>query len=348
MAMAGTEGRWSNVAALFVTLLFHIVTEIYALQNANDSKIQNEAGPWFVSSGGLLLLGASSLLLLLGVVILSGKLMRDYVSPIVNKILSKDVAKEGDSWKRFRNEVMKSWVAVCVWKTWYFIWNSLCSPGAGMLITICVVVMGAKVGCRSFFLHCNDERGNLTFFLQCKFILVEWILMLYRWFEAALYCAISLEKEHSEREDLLKFVDCPDKIIVDPLNVFGRVNIRVREQIIICEGDMGKVIRKLKQGLGTSQEEKRPGVERELPTEERARVDIQLRKFKALLEQSAETVSNSLSIRLGECSYSNLEELGEMLCTLVGHVIVSGLLEARDSALLENLVEDGDILFTTF
>ena len=105
------------MAALFVTLLFHIVTEIYALQNANDTEIQKEAGPWFVSSGGLLLLGASSLLLLLGVVILSGKLMRGYVSPIVSTILSKDVAKEGDRWKSYRNEVMKSWVAVRAWKT---------------------------------------------------------------------------------------------------------------------------------------------------------------------------------------------------------------------------------------
>ncbi|GLJ14728.1 hypothetical protein SUGI_0238700 [Cryptomeria japonica] len=42
MAMAGTDGRWSNAAALFVTLLFHIVTEIYALQNVNNSKIQRE------------------------------------------------------------------------------------------------------------------------------------------------------------------------------------------------------------------------------------------------------------------------------------------------------------------
>ncbi|GLJ14727.1 hypothetical protein SUGI_0238660 [Cryptomeria japonica] len=571
MAMAGTEGRWSNVAALFLTLFFQIATEIYALQNANNSQIKRKAGLWFVSSGGLLLLGASSLLLLLGAVILSGKLMHDFVGPMVSKILSKHLKKEGDRWENFRNEVMKSWVAARAWKTWYFICSSLCSPGAGMIVTICIVVMGAKVGCRSSLLHLNNGGNNLTFYLQGVFIFIGWILMLCRWFKAAIYCGNSLEKskfihmiylflvpaavvvnplcprlayfllnpefrlrhilislsclvpllplyvlilaisslwlfcficwyfsvlvfgnqfvqdlfkldkkyvlssndelskywplmadtvfededlrrifwivnkksldimkgrmdagrrirescpgllslmgnrsfarnqrlqpsENSwmttitmicrgivdleigvdmedvlkafrETKDVFKFVDFPENIVVDPLDIFNTFNFKVFAESISCEGDMGKVIRKFKEGLGKSIEERRAGVERALTTEERARVDGQLRQFKNLLEQSEERVSNSLLIRLAECSYSNLEELSDILRTLVGHIIVSGLLVARErileftkqwaenmdekkieraielagmvSGLLEYLVAEGDILFTS-
>ncbi|GLJ13423.1 hypothetical protein SUGI_0211970 [Cryptomeria japonica] len=118
MAMAGTQGRCSNIAALFVSLSFHIATEIYALQNANNSIVQREAGPWFISSGALLLLGASSLLLLLGSVILSGKLARDGVRYGISQVLSKDVENEGGKWEKLRSEVMKSWVAARTWKTW--------------------------------------------------------------------------------------------------------------------------------------------------------------------------------------------------------------------------------------
>ncbi|GLJ13446.1 hypothetical protein SUGI_0212500 [Cryptomeria japonica] len=45
MAMEGAEGRWSSLAALFVSLSFHIGTEIYALHNANNSILEREAVP---------------------------------------------------------------------------------------------------------------------------------------------------------------------------------------------------------------------------------------------------------------------------------------------------------------
>ncbi|GLJ13506.1 hypothetical protein SUGI_0214010 [Cryptomeria japonica] len=183
MATVGSVGRWSSVAALFVSLIFHIATEIYALQNVNDPKLQSESGPWFVSSGLVLLLGASSLLFLLGAVILSGKITRDDRRPDADIFVNGD-----DQGKALRREAMKSWVAVRAWKTKYFVLSSLFSPGAGVIVTICVVVMAAKVGCRSSLLHHNNGGGNLTFYLQCIFILVGWILMLCRWFKAALYC----------------------------------------------------------------------------------------------------------------------------------------------------------------
>ncbi|GLJ13422.1 hypothetical protein SUGI_0211950 [Cryptomeria japonica] len=561
MAMAGTQGRWSNIAALFVSLSFHIATEIYVLQNANNYIVQREAGPWFISSGALLLLGASSLLLLLGSVILSGKLARDGVRYGISQVLSKDVENEGDRWEKLRSEMMKSWVAARAWKTRYFITSSAFSPGAGMIVTICIAFMTAKLRCRLSLLH-NNERGNLLiFYLQCIFILVGWILMLWRWFKAGLYCSFSIENmqfikastrarhffsvpaavvvspicprlayfllnpkhrlrnilvsvscfvpllplyvlilaisllclfcficryfsvlilssqfvqclckldkesvlsndEHlkydsilasmglpevdfqhifwkvnrrsyerikcrmddckmrqrrigllsimgngrlaqnprlqsikkswvgtistifnaiaeleidvdmenafaayRETVNVLKFVDYPDNIVVDPFNSLGTLNFYALRDSIHFEGEMREVERMMKQGLGT------PDLE-----EKRERIDEMLRDFRHKLERSDERASNSLLIRLEECSYYNVEELGELLRALVGHVIISGLLEASDlilkctkqwtqnvdekkieraielaamvNVLLEDIVEDGDILFS--
>ncbi|GLJ13403.1 hypothetical protein SUGI_0211540 [Cryptomeria japonica] len=158
MATVGILGRWSNVAALFLTLAFHIATEIYALQNVNNSLVQSEAGPWFIASGVVLLVGASSLLLLLGAVILSGKFFREFTRP--DDI---DVQSQGVEWKMLRSEVMESSVAARAWKTHYFIISSMYSPGAGMMVTICVVAV--KMRCRSSLFHRNNNGGgNLSVF----------------------------------------------------------------------------------------------------------------------------------------------------------------------------------------
>ncbi|GLJ45344.1 hypothetical protein SUGI_0954440 [Cryptomeria japonica] len=195
LALTGSEGSWSNVAALFVSLSFHISTEIYALQNGNNSKVEKEARPWFLSSGVLLLLGASSLLLLLGLLIMCGKIESLVFSHDIPEMLFKHVENDGSRWETFRDEVMKSWVAARTWKTCYFIYSSAFSPGAGTIVTICVVVMAAKVACRSSLLHYNNGGGNLAFYLQCTFILIGWILVLCRWFKTALYCATSIKKD---------------------------------------------------------------------------------------------------------------------------------------------------------
>ncbi|GLJ13504.1 hypothetical protein SUGI_0213990 [Cryptomeria japonica] len=107
--------------------------------NVNDPKLQSEAGPRFVSSGLVLLLGASSLLFLLVAVILSGKFVCDGVRPNADIFVNED-----DEGKALRREAMKSWVAVRAWKTWYFQLSSAFSPGAGVIVTICVAVMAAK------------------------------------------------------------------------------------------------------------------------------------------------------------------------------------------------------------
>ncbi|XP_059063245.1 uncharacterized protein LOC131856063 [Cryptomeria japonica] len=515
MAMAGTQGGWSNIAALFLILSFHTATEIYALQNVKTSKVEAEAGQWFVSSGVILLLGVSSLLLLLGTVMLSGKYQRQYISRDISEIESDEFGEweeEEDRWEKFRSEVMKLWVSARRWKTGYFLWSSLYSPGVGMIVTICVVVMMGKVACGSF-LH-NNGGGNLIFYLQCIFILLGWILMLFRWFKAALFFASSIDKmlfirinriflvpaavvvkplcprlayfiinpefrfvqnlfkfdkksvlqnsdwsKYRSREDIwfvdedlrrvfvlanrnsyhrlkvimdesgkvekscrgllsimgngrvfeeqslrplriwmktisdifsdiadmeigvdmkdafaayketqvvLNFVDCPNNIVMDFFNIFGTLDFERFEESIDCEGKMWELEGKLKQSWRLEHTRIR-SMENPFTAEERERIDNKLRGFSGYFR----TQSNSVLVRLGECSYNKVEELSEMLSTLVGHVIVSCLLEAPESilkyekqwtqnfhegkieksielagmvsALLEKLVENGDI-----
>ncbi|GLJ13444.1 hypothetical protein SUGI_0212460 [Cryptomeria japonica] len=108
--------------------------------------------------------------------------------------LSEDAENEGVRWESLNKQVMKSWFVVRKSKTFCFVFNAALSPGGGMIVTICVAFMATKVGCSSL-LHQNDEGGNLTFYVQCIFILVGWILMLWRWFKAVLYWGNSSVKE---------------------------------------------------------------------------------------------------------------------------------------------------------
>ncbi|GLJ13579.1 hypothetical protein SUGI_0215720 [Cryptomeria japonica] len=234
MATVGTVGRWSNAAALFVTLFFHIATKIYALQNINNSLVQSEAGPWFMSSGVVLLVGASSLLVLLGVVILS---------------------------------VMQN------------------------------------------FRLSQNHRLRLRDIKRYESVDTEDALAAYR-----------------ETVDVLKLVDCPENIVVAPLDIFGKLDFGDSKNSIIWEEKMCEVDSRLKQGLGRSHEEKRVRVERELTIGERARVN----NMSGELNRLGEEMFNSSLIRNDEYCNGNVKELSEILCKLVGRVIVSCVLEAPD------------------
>ncbi|GLJ14117.1 hypothetical protein SUGI_0226420 [Cryptomeria japonica] len=130
---------------------------------------------------------------------------------------------------------------------------------------------------------------------------------------------------YRETHDVLKFVDWPDNIVVDLLNIFGTLNFEGFFNSIRYEGKMLNVERKVKQGLGTSVEEKRERSEeaQELTTEERKRVgDL------GYCLRSRLTASDTLWNRLEDCGSKN--ESRKLLHTLVGRVIVSCLFEAAD------------------
>ncbi|GLJ13424.1 hypothetical protein SUGI_0212000 [Cryptomeria japonica] len=107
-----------------------------------------------------------------------------------------------------------------------------------MIVTVCVAFTAAKVRCRLSLLHhnngdyrakvrCrlsllhhNNGEGNLLiFYLQCIFILVGWILMLWRWFKAGLYCSFSIEKMQFIKASTRArhFFSVPAAVVVSPL-----------------------------------------------------------------------------------------------------------------------------------
>ncbi|GLJ13247.1 hypothetical protein SUGI_0208710 [Cryptomeria japonica] len=93
---------------------------------------------------------------------LFGKIVRDQRLGIVEKNSEDDVENQGEKW-RSESELLKSWVAARQWKVDYFVWSSMFSPGAAMIVTICVAIVAAKVGCRS---------SNLPFYLQSMSLLL--------------------------------------------------------------------------------------------------------------------------------------------------------------------------------
>lgn len=180
MPLAGSAERLANVAALVVSLFFHIATEVYTLQKVGNTS---EGGWWFISSSTTLSMGATCLALYLALAILSGKFIRDETTSDISDMyrhIHLGNGGDGDRWKNFKGEMLKLWLTTHAWQKRYALLSPGLTPGVGGILTVCIAVMGAKVACRR-----SDLVGlELTFYLHCIFILIGWSVILRRWFLA--------------------------------------------------------------------------------------------------------------------------------------------------------------------
>lgn len=94
VAFHGSGGRWSNIAALAVSLCMHMATEVYVLQNGDDPAFRNRGRAMFISSSVLLLVAAVFLVLYIGLAIINCKFTRDRLGLQLPKMLSRSVDSE--------------------------------------------------------------------------------------------------------------------------------------------------------------------------------------------------------------------------------------------------------------
>ncbi|GLJ13581.1 hypothetical protein SUGI_0215740 [Cryptomeria japonica] len=186
----------------------------------------------------------------------------------------------------------------------------------------------------------QNQRLRLHDINRCK--ARSWMRAVSEIFSAIAKAKIGVDMEdalaaYRETVDVLKFVDCPENIVVDPLNIFDTLDLDGFMMSVHYEEEMREVESRLKQRLSTSHEEKRERAEQELTTQERATVNNLLGSLNGLGEQ----MFNSPLIRIDECSYENLKELSEILSTskIERGVEVAGMV----SELLQKRVEDGDL-----
>ncbi|GLJ13404.1 hypothetical protein SUGI_0211550 [Cryptomeria japonica] len=162
----------------------------------------------------------------------------------------------------------------------------------------------------------------------------SWMEAISRIFTLIAYHKIGVDMKdafeaYSKIQDVLKFMLCPDNIVVDPLNIFGTLNFMALMNSIFHEEEMLEVERELKQPEVVNVEPRTEELVTQLNRLGEEMFNSPLIRLDATSNDKVEELGKKM-FRIGPTSYVNLEELGEMLRNLVGHVIVSCLLEASD------------------
>ncbi|GLJ11031.1 hypothetical protein SUGI_0140870 [Cryptomeria japonica] len=190
--MATTEyaGLWTTIAALLVSLITHIFIEFFIVVQSyvtgNVIKVGNNSWVWLIVSGVLLLLVLLPFFICMVIAISVGKYYRDNLSRRIAAILGNNDNSDGMEWENMREEMMKSWIVARVSQPEYMLTRSPFSAGVGVLVTICVAFFGAKV---VWFRSVLNQRFGL-FVVQYIFILVVWIVILYRWLRPLYYLVL--------------------------------------------------------------------------------------------------------------------------------------------------------------
>lgn len=178
VAFNGSAGRWSSIAAVAVSLCFHMATELYAVLNVHGSTFRN-GGVMFISSSVLLFVAAVSLVLYIGLAIINCKFARDRLSIRIPIILSGKIkAKMLDE---NEGEIFRWWAIVRGCQQEFWLVSSALTPAVLLIVTTCVAVVVAKVISQPSLFHPSNTSVTWSFCLQCIFILTGWIILIWRW-----------------------------------------------------------------------------------------------------------------------------------------------------------------------
>ncbi|GLJ39034.1 hypothetical protein SUGI_0795680 [Cryptomeria japonica] len=201
VAFHSSGGRWSNIAALAVSLCLHMSTEIYVLQNVNDPAFRNGGRAMFISSSVLLLVAAISLVLYIGLAIINCKFTRDRLNHKIAKMVKGRVESQmpKENLKRMLDTekfyVFKYWAIVRGCQQEFWLVSSAFSPAVLMIVTTCVAMVVAKaISPQSLLHHESNNSVRWTLCFQCVFILTGWAILIWRWAVFLLLC-VSREAE---------------------------------------------------------------------------------------------------------------------------------------------------------
>ncbi|XP_059064300.1 uncharacterized protein LOC131041958 [Cryptomeria japonica] len=134
------------------------------------------------------------------------------------------------------NKVVKSWTVAFAFKAQYKLVTTAFVPAIGSVVTICVALMGAKV--RRLWHHGNNV--GLTFYVQCAFVIIGWIVIVYRWFNMLFSHQFSTNKMLS---DVKRFTDRSFTVLsISIINVFERIPFPIVRAVVTIAHIVSKVL----------------------------------------------------------------------------------------------------------
>ncbi|GLJ14461.1 hypothetical protein SUGI_0233820 [Cryptomeria japonica] len=210
MARPGSGGQWGDISALAITLITDITTELYFLHeskdlfrlltnrktvqktdyNSNfDMAAEFEKQPsirtWFMVSSVGILVSVIFLILFLVCAIVAGNTIRGILSQRISAALSSEKTENSWKWKWVEEEVFKSWIVARTCRPEYVIARSVLSSGAGMVVTLRIILSILKfnfVQYKSVLLLNDglDELRKARLVFQYAFVLVGWTVVCWR------------------------------------------------------------------------------------------------------------------------------------------------------------------------
>lgn len=185
---------WGDVGALALIVIAHMVYEAYFLLTYDEWEISRnyeeywaiyDLGPveWLIPSYIAVSLAMILLVVLLSCAVIAGKSIRNTTSQKVPSVLSS--CCENRLCSNIKDHVLRSWIVVRASQPDYIMARSVFSAFAGVVVTVCDVLLVVKWICVALPVHYPfDITVYATHF---SFVVVGSIVVVIRWFTAVFY-----------------------------------------------------------------------------------------------------------------------------------------------------------------
>lgn len=196
---SGLRTVWSDIGALALTVLWDMTYEVYFLlklikeETPSTSNIRlwrlcTSCRMWFTVSYFTLFTALVWLVVLLTCAVIAGKSIRNIISQKVPLALSCcSNYPEKQECHNIENHVLKCWVVSRASQPDYIMARSVFISFAGLVSTVCFVLLVATCAWEFSLFLTLDIVGYLIYLVRLIFILIGWIVVLYRWFTAVMY-----------------------------------------------------------------------------------------------------------------------------------------------------------------
>jgi hypothetical protein len=187
MVRSGWFRVWSDIGGLVLAVLLHMLFELYFVWKFIPGPSKQSESFWFFVSGTTLFTSTVLLLLLLSCAVLAGKTIRKLISLKVPVALSCCNSPEKRVCDNIGDHVLKCWIVVRASQPDYVMARSVFSPLAGLVVTVSVVIFVVKWICIHLPRRDYDIVHRITVGIEFAFVLVGWIVILFRWLTAVIY-----------------------------------------------------------------------------------------------------------------------------------------------------------------
>ncbi|GLJ12638.1 hypothetical protein SUGI_0195010 [Cryptomeria japonica] len=195
MAARGFEDAWGKMAALVITILAHITSEVYTIHQARSTLTgylyiwpqSNEANHIvYVVIACIVSMSFLMLVLLMGCATIAGKGIQGIISQKIPLILSTPTPDECSScWRTVEEEVMRAWIVARAYNPEYIIARSVLSSSVAAIVTVQIVASIARWYIEGPSVVIYDLFAGTV--LQQVFICIGWAIIGWRWATAVGY-----------------------------------------------------------------------------------------------------------------------------------------------------------------